>query len=171
MRALTSHVMRWCTHVVLYAWWLRYCFALGGRGFFGWNDAISWDNKRTWQWWCHMWHHHMFGQLCPLFPTHSKESGGIVWVPKVGETENSEWSLPVHSTKGYDSCVDSKWLIVKVVVQKGCSDRWEAMIGHIGVVSHHLWSLLGVIELTILCAFVCNMGCFHAWIREALLHK
>ena len=31
-------------------------------------------------------------------------------------------------------------LIVKVVVRKGCSDRWDKVIGRIGVVTHHLWS-------------------------------
>jgi hypothetical protein len=32
------------------------------------------------------------------------------------------------------------------------------MIGWIGFISRHLGSLLGVIELTILCAFVCKVG-------------
>ena len=45
------------------------------------------------------------------------------------------------------------------------------MIGQIGVVSHHLRSLLGAIELTILCAFVCRVGYFDAQIRETLLYK
>ena len=61
-----------------------------------------------------------------------------------------------------DSCVDSKRLIVKVAASKGCRDRWDAVIGWIGVVSHHLWSLLGAIERTILCAFVCRVGYFDA---------
>jgi hypothetical protein len=34
--------------------------------------------------------------------------------------------------------VDPKWLVVKVVAQKGCIDRWDVVNGHIGVVSHHL---------------------------------
>ena len=30
---------------------------------------------------------------------------------------------------GVDDCyVDPKWLIVKVVAQKGCNDRWDAVI-------------------------------------------
>ena len=37
---------------------------------------------------------------------------------------------------------------------KGWCDRSEAMIGQIGVVLHQLASLLGVIELIVLCAFV-----------------
>ena len=32
------------------------------------------------------------------------------------------------------------------------------MMGQIGVVSHHLQSLLGAIELTIFCSFVCKVG-------------
>ena len=44
-----------------------------------------------------------------------------------------------------DSCVDPKRLIVKVAASKGCSDRWVAVIDRIGVVSHHLRSLLGAI--------------------------
>ena len=43
------------------------------------------------------------------------------------------------------------------------------MIGHTNVVSDHLQSLLGVIELAILCAFVCRVRCFDAQIRETLL--
>ena len=45
------------------------------------------------------------------------------------------------------------------------------MIGRIGVVSHHLRSLMGVIELTVLCAFVCKVRYFNAQIRETLLYK
>ena len=33
---------------------------------------------------------------------------------------------------------------------KGCSHRWDGVIGCISVVSHHLRSLLGAIELAIL---------------------
>ena len=43
----------------------------------------------------------------------------------------------------------------KSVGSEGCIDRWDAMIGPIGIVSHYLRSLLGVIELRVLCAFVC----------------
>jgi hypothetical protein len=45
------------------------------------------------------------------------------------------------------------------------------MISRIGVVSHHLQSLLGAIELAILCAFVRRVGYFEARIRGALLYK
>jgi hypothetical protein len=43
------------------------------------------------------------------------------------------------------------------MAQKGCSDRWDAIIGHIGVVSHHLQKLLGAMKLTILRVFVCGV--------------
>ena len=42
--------------------------------------------------------------------------------------------------------------------------RWpekNTMICKIGVLSHHLQSLLGVIELIILCAFACILGIFY----------
>ena len=41
----------------------------------------------------------------------------------------------------------------KSVGMKGCNNKWDAMIGRIGVRSHHLRSLLGAIELTVLYAF------------------
>ena len=44
------------------------------------------------------------------------------------------------------------------------------MIGWIGVVSHHLQSLLGDIKLTILCAFVCRVRQFDSQIVETLLY-
>ena len=47
----------------------------------------------------------------------------------------------------------------------------EVVIGHIGVISYHLRSLLGAIELTVLCAFVWWVGEFDAQIRETLLYK
>ena len=65
----------------------------------------------------------------------------------------------------------SACLIVKVVAQKGCSDKLDAVIGQIGRVSHHLESLLGAFESIILCAFVCRVGYFNAQIRETLLYK
>jgi len=65
--------------------------------------------------------------------------------------------------------VDPKWLIKKVATQKGHNYKSNAMIGWIGVVSHHLQSLLDVIELTILCASVCKVGYVDAHIRETLL--
>ena len=36
------------------------------------------------------------------------------------------------------------------VIQKGCSDKWDAMIGWIVLVLHRLQSLLGAIELNVL---------------------
>ena len=42
--------------------------------------------------------------------------------------------------------MDSNWLFVQVVTQKGCNDKLDAMIGWIGVVSHHLRSILSAIE-------------------------
>jgi hypothetical protein len=39
------------------------------------------------------------------------------------------------------------------------------MIGWIGVISYHLQLLLGGIELTILCAFVCKVRYFDAQIK------
>ena len=47
----------------------------------------------------------------------------------------------------------------------------DDMIGWIAAVSHHLWSLLGAIELTILCAFVYKAWYFDAQIRETLQYK
>ena len=37
---------------------------------------------------------------------------------------------------------------------KKCSDKCDAMVGWIGIVSHRLQSLLSVIELIILCAHI-----------------
>ena len=45
------------------------------------------------------------------------------------------------------------------------------MISQIGVASHHLQSLLGAIELTSLCAFVCKVPYFDAQIREVVVYK
>ena len=45
------------------------------------------------------------------------------------------------------------------------------MIGQIGVVSHHLESHQGDVELTVLCACVCRVGCFDAQIRETPLYN
>ena len=45
------------------------------------------------------------------------------------------------------------------------------MIGWIGVVSHHLQSPLGAIELTVLCAFVSRVSYLIARIRETLIYK
>ena len=61
--------------------------------------------------------------------------------------------------------MDPRWLIVKVMAEK------DVVIGQLGVLSHHLQSLLGAIELIILCAFVCRVGYFDAQIKETLLYK
>ena len=50
--------------------------------------------------------------------------------------------------------------------------QWISQVGgQVGVVSYHLQSLLGAIELTALCAFMCGVGEFDARIRETLLYK
>ena len=59
-----------------------------------------------------------------------------------------------------------KWLIIKVVASNECNYNPNAMINWISHVSHHLRSLLGGIELTILCAFVFKVRHFDAQIRE-----
>ena len=53
--------------------------------------------------------------------------------------------------------MNPKWLVVKVVAQKGCNDRLDAVIGWKGPVAQHLGSLLGAIEVTIMCAFACRV--------------
>ena len=53
--------------------------------------------------------------------------------------------------------MDPKWLNIKSVAQEGCNDRHDAMIGHIGLVSQNLGSLLGAIEFAVLCALVCKV--------------
>ena len=45
------------------------------------------------------------------------------------------------------------------------------MIGQIDVVSHHLQSLLGAIELTVLCVFACRVEYFDAQIRKCSMYK
>lgn len=66
--------------------------------------------------------------------------------------------------------MDSKWLILKVLVRNKCNDRSDAVIGWIGHVSVHLGSLLSPNELTILCALVCRVGHFDAQIKEIVLY-
>ena len=44
-----------------------------------------------------------------------------------------------------------------MVAQRECCDKWDAVIGQIGVVSQNLRSFLGVVELTGLCAFECTV--------------
>jgi hypothetical protein len=45
------------------------------------------------------------------------------------------------------------------------------MIGRIGVVSHHLRSLVDAIELNVLCAFVCVVECFDAHIIDIMVYN
>ena len=45
------------------------------------------------------------------------------------------------------------------------------MIGRIGVVSHHLRSLVNAIELNVLCAFVCMVECFDAHIEDTMVYS
>ena len=60
----------------------------------------------------------------------------------------------------------------KVVARKGCSDMWDVLIGRIGAMSHHLPSILGVIEFNhFVYSFVCKVGYIDAQIRESLLHR
>jgi len=54
---------------------------------------------------------------------------------------------------------------------KECSDKLDAMIGHIGHVSHHLGSLLSPIELIVLCVIISKVRYVDAQIRETLLCK
>ena len=49
--------------------------------------------------------------------------------------------------------------------------RLDTLIGQIGLVSQHLESILGAIELTISRAFINKVGYFDAQIRETLLYK
>ena len=67
--------------------------------------------------------------------------------------------------------MDPKWLIVKVVARKGRSDMPYTTVGWTGLVSHHLGSLLGAIEFTVLCAFICTVGYLDVHIREILIYK
>ena len=57
------------------------------------------------------------------------------------------------------------------MAREGCSDSLDAVIGWLGHLLHHLRSLLGAIEVTVLCAFVCRVRCYDAQIRETLLYK
>ena len=50
------------------------------------------------------------------------------------------------------------------------SDRLDAMIGRIGLVSHHLGSLLGVIVNHVY-PHVCRVGYLDSSIRETVLYK
>ena len=54
---------------------------------------------------------------------------------------------------------------------KGRTARWDAMTGRIGVVSHHLPSLLGANKLTVWRVFVCGVEYFDVYIRKTLLYK
>ena len=50
-------------------------------------------------------------------------------------------------------------------------DKPCVVIGRIGYISHHLGSLLGAIELIVLCAFICKVGYFDAQIKDNPLYK
>ena len=67
--------------------------------------------------------------------------------------------------------MDLEWLFVKVLVRKGCSDKPDVLIGWRGHVLYYLRSFLGVMELIVLCAFVCKVGYFDAHTRETILYK
>ena len=58
-----------------------------------------------------------------------------------------------------------------MVVPKGYGDRWDALIGQTGVVSHHLRLFLGAIELIILRAFVCIVGYCDVQITKTLVYN
>ena len=61
------------------------------------------------------------------------------------KTKNGEWPTNGALDYGYrNSCVDPKSGGPKI-----CNDWWDATTGGIGVVSHHLRLILGVIESTI----------------------
>ena len=59
-------------------------------------------------------------------------------------------------------------MIAKVVAQKECSDRLDATIRQLRLISHLLGSLLGAIVLTILCVVVRIVRYFDAQISETL---
>ncbi len=92
-------------------------------------------------------------------------------------TEFRVYLKPLMTTNGAidqgqsGSCADPKQLFGKVVSQEGRIARWDAMIGRIGVVSHHLQSLLGAIKLTDLRVLVCKVEYFDVQIGETLLYK
>lgn len=59
--------------------------------------------------------------------------------------------------------------------RNGYLEKWwpveDVVIGWIGFGSHQLGSLLGAIELTVLCAILCRVGYFNAQIMGVLLYK
>ena len=61
------------------------------------------------------------------------------------------------------------WLTIKVLAQKGCSDRPDVVIGWIDHVLHHLGSLLGAIKLTILCTSVRRVGYLMLKLRNSIV--
>ena len=79
---------------------------------------------------------------------------------EVPKAVNNHYNIGALDYGQSGSCVDPEWLIGKVVAQKGHTARWDAMIGRIGVVSHHLRSFLGAIKLTVLRVFVCGVEYF-----------
>ena len=53
---------------------------------------------------------------------------------------------------------------------KRCNDKPDVVIDRISHLLHHLVSLLGDIELIVLCAFVSIIGYFDAQIKETVLY-
>ena len=51
-----------------------------------------------------------------------------------------------------------------------CNEH-DAVMGCIGPISHDMGLLMGAIELSVLCTFICRVGYFDAQIRETLLYK
>jgi hypothetical protein len=62
--------------------------------------------------------------------------------------------------------VHPQWLIVIVVVRKGCSDMPNAIIDRIGHIPHHLGSILNAIELPYCVHSHTKIGYFVAQIRR-----
>jgi len=71
-------------------------------------------------------------------------------IPRVGRTGMSITLIPLRPT-----------FILMVARKKCSSDRLDAMIGLIGLASHHLESLLGAIKWHVLCVFVCTWKGFN----------
>ena len=115
----------------------------------------------------------LFGEInCSLeLVRQSPSTNGTVMLKVEKTKKNNKQPLLVLDQDYSDSCVDSKWLIIKVIVQKECSDRSDVVIGSIGHILHCLESLLDVIEWTLLCTFICREGYFDAQIWETLLYK
>lgn len=57
------------------------------------------------------------------------------------------------------------------MAQTRCINIWDIVIAWRGVVSQHLRSLLSVIGLIVLCAFLCRVEYFDVQIQETLMYK